>query len=83
MSVGNNNSTSIYIYKIYLFNLIVKYTIEDFEPIVNIMVESYFAIMENRSRSQRIDVNEWIYSRCSSIEVSRIIDSMTRFDISK
>lgn len=61
----------------------MKYTIEDFEPIVNIMVESYFAIMENRSRSQRIDVNEWIYSRCSSIEVSRIIDSMTRFDISK
>lgn len=61
----------------------MKYTVEDFEPIVNIMVESYFAIMENRSRSQRIDVNEWIYSRCSSIEVSRIIDSMTRFDISK
>lgn len=47
------------------------------------MVESYFALIENRSRSQKIDVNEWIMSRCSSIEVSRIIDSMKKFDISK
>lgn len=76
------NSTSILLYKNSIY-LIVKYSIEDFEPLVNIMVESYFAIIENRSRSQKVDVNEWIASRCSSIEVSRIIDSMKRFDISK